>query len=288
LKPQIIHAHWIIPQGFIAAVVCRIIKSPATLICTSHGSDIFALQNLVAISARRYVYKQTKMITAVSRALKKAIIDDGCPKDRICVIPMGVDLKSKFYPENQNRNTGNLLFVGKLLKNKGIYQVIDAMHKIVKMHPATKLAIIGDGPEKAEALWLINRLNIKKHIRFLGPIPNHRLPKYYNQSDIVIFPSIASEGFGLVLVEAMGCGCAVVSSNYDAVCDIVTHGESGLLAKKNDSNAIVEAVDLLLKNHDLKVSIMVAGRKVAVSKFDWHVISEKYKNLMFKILQSMN
>ena len=100
-------------------------------------------------------------------------------------------------------------------------------------HPEAALTIIGEGPEKNSLLRKVSELRIDDQVTFKGAIENSSLPGFYQDADIVVFPSVVAndgdrEGFGLVLVEAMGCACAAVVSDLPAMRDIVEDGRNAL------------------------------------------------------------
>ncbi len=111
------------------------------------------------------------------------------------------------------------------------------------------------------------------------------MPRLYSSSAIFAMPSIVDskndqEGLGLVAIEAMGCGCAVVASSLGAVNDIIEDGINGIMVKPGDKNALADAISSLLLNKEKKSHIALNGRNSVIEKFDWDVIAEKYVGIV--------
>ncbi|MEM3113217.1 MAG: glycosyltransferase, partial [Candidatus Pacearchaeota archaeon] len=150
-NPDIIHAHWILPQGLVAYLNYKISGTPYVL--TSHGSDIFAMKKFNLI--KKLILRNAKKITLVSNAIKEEVLTKIDKNLNLEVIPMGVD--TKLFNPNKKDNTLRkkyniqgkfLLFVGRLSPEKGISYLIEAMPSVIRYSPRTKLIIIGDGTIK--------------------------------------------------------------------------------------------------------------------------------------------
>ena len=197
---HLIHAHWLIPQGLVAVLACYLTGSKIPLLCTSHGGDLFGLQGIIMNRIKRWVILKSQALTVVSRNMIEAVERLGAPHKKSCVIPMGVDLKTRFVPSETMRINDNLLFVGRLVEKKGVHYLIHAMPFILKRHPKTTLLIAGDGPERINLERASVKLEIKTHVRFLGAVKNDRLPALYQASGVLVFPSvIADDGIRKVL-----------------------------------------------------------------------------------------
>ena len=278
-----IHAHWMIPQGLIALIARYFIKSPPPIIVTSHGSDLFSLKGAIFNCLKRFVVLRSTAVTVVSNAMMNAMRQMNVDKDKVHVIPMGVDLQNRFVPNERQGATGKLLFVGRLIKNKGIDYLIEALPSILKKHPEAVLRIVGEGQEKESITKQISELNLSNNVELIGPVENDSLPELYRSSDVVVFPSIFAEGFGLVLVEALGCECATVVTDLPAMRDIIHDEKSALVVRQQDAAQLAQKVIRLLKDPKLRRTIGKQGRKDVLKRFDWEVVTEKYATLIHSI-----
>ena len=282
LKPKLINAHWVIPQGITAFIVKKLMGIPYMV--TVHGGDVYGLQNPLLIYVKKIIFQNAKYIAVVSHDIGKRIHKTIDATLKIDVISMGVDSKL-FNPNKYDESikkkyciTGPfLLFVGRLVENKGVKYLIEAMPAILKKKPTTKLMIIGSGPERDNLLLLTGKLNVQRSVIFLGAQPYMELPKYYATADIFIGPSIQTkggdaEGFGLTFVEAIMSGCKAIGTNIGGISDIV---ESKNLIKPQDPKSISsKVIELLRKKNQLS--------KEFVNKYDYLNITKQhafiYKN----------
>jgi len=281
-KPfTLIHAHWVIPQGLIAVLARKLTGKHIPILCTLHGGDLFSLQGSWFNKLKTYTLKHVDGITVVSQAMKTQLIEQGINPSRIEVIPMGVDLINRFKPTTgQKRAPNSILFVGRLVDKKGIKYLLEAMPEILKSYPDTKCHIVGAGPEEKPLKALVKKSNIEHSVCFHGPCGNHELPALFHKYSVVAFPSIITEdgdqeGFGLVLVEALGCECPVVSSDLPAIHDIVHHNKTGIIVKPEDPVALATAIQKLLSDKKLAENIGKAGRQ-HVLQYDWNNIASRY------------
>lgn len=282
---DLIHAHWLIPQGLCAAIFRNWSDYSPPLLCTSHGGDLFGLNGRFMDGMKRWVVKNASAVTTVSSAMGNAVDTLQIDMKKVHVIPMGVDLQQGFVPPHRPRSGKKLLFVGRLVEKKGLPYLIDALPLILGKHPEATLTVIGEGPQKNRLLRRVSEVGIENQVTFKGALKNASLPGYYQDSDIVVFPSVVAndgdrEGFGLVLVEALGCACAAVVTDLPAMRDIVQDGRNALVVRQKDARQIADAVIRLLDHPPLCQRLGEAGRITVLEKFDWAVIAAQYGNLI--------
>lgn len=279
---DLIHAHWLIPQGLVAAVCLVITRQKIPLLCTSHGGDLYALRGKILQRLKRWIMDKSTSLTVVSGAMKSMVVDMGIVSDKVEVIPMGVDLKGLFTPDPRvERKTDELLFVGRLVEKKGVQFLLDAMPVVMEKHPTLRLVLAGSGPMEAELKQQARWLHLSEKIDFLGMVTQARLPELYRTATLAIFPFIVAksgdqEGFGLVQVEAMGCECPVIAGDLPAIHDIITHEENGLIFPSGNTQALADAIIKLLDDPELRARLAGEGRKSVVQRFDWEAIAGKY------------
>jgi glycosyltransferase involved in cell wall biosynthesis len=125
-------------------------------------------------------------------------------------------------------------------------------------------------------------------ITFFGPVAHGDLPHFYRAATVTVVPSVVArsgdqEGLGLVIVEAMGCGCPVIASDLPAIRDVILHGETGLLVPPGQSSSLAEAICMALSAPSLLKSLSENGREWACRHFDWNEIGEKYILLLKRL-----
>jgi glycosyltransferase involved in cell wall biosynthesis len=276
---HLIHAHWLIPQGLSALLACRLINFCTPLLCTSHGGDLFGLQGIMLNQLKRLVLTRATAVTVVSRAMLNEMRQIRVNHSKAHVIPMGVDLESRFVPSEKKKKNIPLLFVGRLVKKKGVQYLIDSLPLILAKHPQAHLVVVGDGPEKGNLKLRSVDLGISDHVYFLGAVKNKHLPALYQASDVVVFPSIM-EGFGLVVVEALGCECATVTTDLPAMQDIIANGKTGLVVPQKNIRELADKIICLLDDPKLRRSLGREGRRFVLKNYDWNIIKQKYVDLI--------
>ena len=279
---SVIHAHWIIPQGFLSLLALRISNKPIKILCTSHGSDLFGLNDPLSSKLKRWVLKNVNIVTVVSRAMFDTV-KKIAPETQSAplIAPMGTDLKQTFYANHKIARKDNiLLYTGRLVDNKGIDLLIRSIPVIKQQFPSITLKIVGDGPKRASLQELARQLNIEKNVIFFGSIKHENLAKFYSEATLAVFPFQKAQGFGLVLVEALGCACPVIVSDVPAIHDIITNKQTGLIVPVNNIDILIDKIIWSLNNPEQLKTFAVNGRMHVLNNFDWEIIHQKYIKLL--------
>lgn len=201
---------------------------------------------------------------------------------------MGVDItnfsankKDPKLKKQLNPHGPILLVTGRIVEQKGLHFLLDAMPQILEKFPATQLVVVGDGPYKETLLLQANKLKIDKNVNFVGRIPNNDLPRYYASSDIFIGPSITlvsgeTEGFGVVFLEAMASKLPVIGTNVGGIPDIILNNKTGLLVEQRKPDQLADACISLLGNKTLRQNLVETSLDVIKEKFSWSAVSKRF------------
>jgi glycosyltransferase involved in cell wall biosynthesis len=277
-NPDAVHAHWLIPQGVVAALA---MPSGIPLVCTSHGSDVHALKGWLWNSVRKFVIRHSAATVGVSTALSATIASATNSSTVVHTIPMGIDTKSRFrIGAEQDRKDSELLFVGRLVKGKGLHVLLSALPQIALAAPNVTLRVVGSGPEDLRLRALSSSLGLDNRVTFEGGVQNDRLASFYQQATMLVAPYTGEEGLGLISAEALACGCAVVSADLPAIQDIVRHGETGLLFRKMDKDHMSRQILHLLANPETRRQLARNGRAHVIDNFDWSITATRYQALL--------
>lgn len=293
IKPDVVHAHWLVPQGFVAAMVGKITGTP--YVVTAHGGDVFGLQGRLAGFLKRLALEKAAKVTVVSTVIKQVVLEISKPRVDPVVLPMGVDA-SKFTSvvsddvlRNRYDVTGPLLlFVGRLSEKKGVRYLLEAMPEVISKVPSVKLLVVGSGEEAHALQQLSVSLNITDHVAFTGSIPNKDLPQFYGAADIFIGPSIRAkggdtEGFGLTFVEAGMSGCILIGSKVGGIPDIIKDGETGFLVEAKNPAAIAGKVLEVIGLQDEWPTMRSMTRSELARRFDWQFVARGYSRVLENI-----
>lgn len=154
-----------------------------------------------------------------------------------------------------------ILYVGSYLPNKNLPVILKAFQKIkLKIKNLTLVIVNEKNKLPVEYRMLINDLCIEKDICFTEYIPDQKLIELYNMADVFLFPSLY-EGFGFPVIEAMACGCPVITSDTSSLPEVV--GDAGIMVNPNDCNGIAKKAILLLKNQEIRDIMINKGLKQA-------------------------
>ncbi|MHB8446859.1 MAG: glycosyltransferase [Rudaea sp.] len=283
-RPAVVHAHWIVPQGILAALSVGRGKRPALAI-TSHGTDLFAFNSAPMRRIKRHALNKAAVVTVVSEALREAAAGLGAGTDKIHVAPMGVDLQSRFTPDRRiDRSASEVLFVGRLAPSKGLNVLLDAMPGILASRPDVSLTIAGFGPEESALRAQANRLGVAEKVAFIGAIQQSALPDLYRRAAVFAAPYVRTasgeqEGFGLTIVEAIGCGCPVVATDMPGLRDIFGTQARNIV----DPGSVNALAAIVLRVLDDPVGARQRAeeqRREILAKFDWIVVAERYAELI--------
>ncbi|RKD24584.1 hypothetical protein BEP19_09410 [Ammoniphilus oxalaticus] len=178
-----------------------------------------------------------------------------------------------------------ILFVGRLMKEKGIHMILDVMPKLIKKYPKLKLIITGSARYGRNASTpYVRKLNrqaakLRKHVVFTQFVRPNEIPYVYQLADIVVIPSFWQEPFGRVNLEAMASSKAIVASDRGGIPEVVKHEENGFVFPlKNYKEDLYESISQLLEDEDLRAEFGQKGLE-RVKQFTWARTAEQYLQL---------
>ena len=218
----------------------------------------------------------------------------GIDKKKIHVIYNGVDIQ-KFKPRPDRAELRRefgledkkkiVLFVGRLYHRKGLEILLRSIPQVLKEFNDVEYVISGKGfKEKEESLRkLAKQLDIEDHLKFLGYVPDEKLPNLYSASDIFVLPAIY-ENFPFAILEAQSTGLPVISTKVGGIPEFLVDNENGFLIDPGDSAQLTQRVLALLQDPKLAKEMGMRGRKLIEEKFDWHLISSQVIDLYHKLL----
>lgn len=291
-----LHSH-LVNSDVLAILTKKLYNKKLTLISTKHGysedilrqvEDVNNAGQLKAIAMRKPYYYITwltlKMIPnnfAVSKAMALLYQKLGFTKTAMPFIHHGVNVAVPEQAVTAQTEGPTLLIIGRLEVFKGHEYLIKAMPEVVKHFPSCKLIVLGEGSQRDNFESLAASLNVNSNIIFKGFSPSPY--KFIKQADVVVIPSLF-EPFGLVFIEAIALEKPVAGFNVAAGNEILTDGETALLAPRADHQALAANIILLLKNDVLRQQLAVNAFKHYQTGFTTAVMvkntSNYYKSLV--------
>ncbi len=240
--------HAVSPSEAVSAVLEK--KHP--LITTYHdiipllGKNRFIMEKFYFLFYNSYA-KKSDLIISDSISTKNDLVSHlGIDEEKVKVVYPGIDLE-KFKPSKKisNNKQITLLYLGGLVKRKGIYETIYAFHKVVHERNGLQLLIAGVGPEENSIKKIIEKLNLLDKVKLLGFINEERIADTYQKADIFIYLSFY-EGFGYTPLEAMASGIPVIASNKSSIPEVV--GDAGILVNPSNIKEVSEKIKFLIDN----------------------------------------
>lgn len=255
---------------------------------------------------RKAILNKYDMILMNSQFLNKRILAiDPNLALRCHVIPLGVNLQlfpSIHDPQRhqsrvqarQKRKLGGkpvLLFVGRIIPQKGLHHLLEAFVEVVKQEPQVRLLIAGSSfyGKNIETEYVKTCKQIvkscEKSVDWLGYVPNDQLPEIYQSADLLVTPSIGSEAFGLVNLEAMATGLPVLTTRVGGIGEVVQDGINGkLLQPKNLSKRLEKVLLHWLKNPEKLKEMGRQSRQIVEDQFSWNRVANDLKNLYLTLM----
>ena len=274
---DLVHSHWILPQGFVAALAAPPLRTPHVL--TAHGGDVFALRGGLLERFKRRALCGADAVTVNSSATETAVWRIA-PQVRVLRrIPMGVSeraaepAKVAELRARHRRGEGPLLlFVGRLVEEKGVEDFLRALGLVAARLPDATGLVVGDGQERGRFEALAAELGLAGRTAFTGWAPPSEIASYYGAADVFVGPSRTGpdgwvEAQGLTFVEAMMAGVPVVASRVGGVVDAVRDGETGLLAEERAPEELAAAVLRLADDEALAARLSLRARAEARGRF---------------------
>jgi glycosyltransferase involved in cell wall biosynthesis/ubiquinone/menaquinone biosynthesis C-methylase UbiE len=305
-KIDIINAHWILPNGFIAAIATKLTGVPS--VSTLPGSDVYMAQKNVIFSwMARFATRTNSWVTSNSPQLLSDLgnINESNTKKREKLMRKFSSIiygtyPDKFKPLKTNtkkiRSELNIpksdlvvLGVGRLVPKKGFRYLVEAAKFILKRKHNVTFLVVGEGDQRSELEKLAKKLGVYEKFRFPGWADYGKLVHYYNIADVFILPSVRDEKGNLddqsvSVVEAMACGKPIVATDFPGYKIVILDKQNGFLIPQKNSKEIGVAVSKLLLSKRLRDTMGKKSRELVVKNFSWLAIGKQYTMLFNKIL----
>jgi alpha-maltose-1-phosphate synthase len=219
------------------------------------------------IEAEEAEYDLADAITVPSTFARDTFIGAGVRSQKVKALPYGVDLGRYHAVSAPPPNEFRILFAGTICVRKGIRYLLDAYEKLV--HPGKKLFFAGAVEPRLEPL--LSKLRGRQDIVFTGHLTQKQIIKVMSESHVLVLPSV-EDGFGLVLAQAMACGCPIIASTNTGGPDLIDDGVEGFVVPIRSSDAIAGQLQRLADNPDLRA--LMSQRSVArvrsLGGWDWY------------------
>ena len=284
-KFDVIHAH-----DWLVAYSAKTLKNSydLPLVSTIHATEA-GRNGGIHDEVQRYINDTEWMLTYESSEVivnSKYMKNElqrlfGLPYEKINVVANGINSTAysgiekdyEFRRQYAADNEKIILFMGRLVYEKGIQHLISAMPKILENYHDAKLIIAGKGGMTDELKAQVEAMGLGQKVYFTGYLNSKQVQKMYKCADISVFPS-TYEPFGIVALEAMLAGVPVVVSDVGGLNEIVSHGVNGMKSYAGNANSIADSILTLLYDHKLCETVTKNAKLKVKQEFNWQKIAQ--------------
>jgi len=294
---DVVHIH----GGIVGFIQSHLLHGRPKMVLTVHNLYLFSrnpIMRALAWLVESRSCKRVDGVIAVSRAMERMLT---CKTGKACItnIPSGADLnpqhvrRAEIRAELDFSHSRVLLFVGRVIPEKGVHILVEAMKHLRKKYGADSPKLVIAGPPSSSftrkpssyfnaVMKLIHELDLEDSVRYMGLVERDFLERLFVAADVLVLPSI-SEAQGLVVLEAMAAGLPVVASATGGIPDMVHHEETGLLVPPGEPLALADAIRRVLTDSALARELSENGLKAARNEYSWLTVArnvvEFYKSL---------
>ena len=287
---EVVHAHWAIPSGAMAALSL----SRLPLVVSLHGSDIFlAEKSRVLGAAARFAFGRADAVTACSEDLRQRAARFGADLELSTVVPYGVDTR-QFAPDPDTRITVRreyelaedapvIVAVGRLARKKGFEFLIDAAASLVARFSGLMIVIVGEGDLAAELRERAGAHGIAEHLRLVGAVPQGKVNAWLSAADVVAVPSVHDEagnvdGLPNVLLEALASATPVVATDVGGIASVTDDGVTARIVPERSGADLSEAIEQLLTQPTAARAMGAAARDMMCRSHSWTGVAERFED----------
>jgi colanic acid/amylovoran biosynthesis glycosyltransferase len=275
------------PTGAAVMDACRIADVP--LIVHFHGYDAHRKDIITSYkNLYRQMFSQARALVAVSRKMKKQLIELGAPPEKTHYNVYGIET-DKFKTTDPSKNPPLYLAVGRFVDKKAPYLTILAFKELLKHFSSARLIMVGDGPMLEPCIHLSKALNISNSIEFTGPLEHDKIADMMQRARAFVQHSVTpdsgdSEGTPVSLLEACASGLPVISTRHAGIKDIIIENTTGFLVDEFDINEMTKHMLSLAQDPKLARDIGENARKNTLDNYTmeksianlWKIISDQF------------
>ncbi len=290
---DMIHGHWVLPNGPVAALAARQRNLP--LVLSLHGSDVFLAERTPPTAwVARWAARHAGGITACSGDLAARLAALGGPAERMEVVPYGID-PAEFFPDAAagaamrarlgiDPQRPLLVWLSRMVHKKGLSVLLDAMPAVLREQPDTLLALGGYGDLRSDLERQARRLGIEHSVIFPGAIARESVNAFWNAGDVVVIPAVRDQwgnvdGLPNIVLESMSAGRPIVASHIAGIPQVITCGEHGLLTPPGDAERLAEAILRLLRDRQYAARLGHAARERVERELRWTHVAERFERM---------
>ncbi|MBI3344783.1 MAG: glycosyltransferase, exosortase A system-associated [Gammaproteobacteria bacterium] len=301
IKPHVLHAHSPVLNAIPALRVARRLNIPVVYevrafwedAAVDHGtSREGGLRYRLTRAMETYVLKRVDAVTTICEGLRSDIVARGIPEHKVTVIPNAVDI-IKFSRDTTvdlalKRTLGleDCLvfgFIGSFYAYEGLAVLLRALPLMLRDFPRARVLLVGGGPQEEALKQLATELGVQDKVIFTGRVPHNNVQRYYDLIDVLVYPRLSMRLTDLVTplkpLEAMAQGRLIAASGVGGHCELIRDGETGVLFKADDPDALAAKVLDLIEHPERWPALKSAARRFVETERNWKVSVARYQGI---------
>lgn len=285
-KPDVLLAFFGIPCGAISWIIKTFTGIP--YLVSLRGGDVpgfrpydFAFYHRLISPVLHRIWHDAGAVVANSQGLQQ-LANDFDNRVQIEIIPNGVDIFQFSLPEKRDWNPPKMLFVGRLVYQKGLDLLVKALGELKQI--SWRLKLVGDGPHRSDLVSLAEGFGIADRIEFTGWLGKEQITKEYQEANLFVFPS-RHEGMSNAVLEAMASGLPVVASDIAGNEELIVQGKTGLLVPPENTKALCDGLRTLLTDPAAMKKFGLESRLRVENHFTWERVANQYLDLLHGIVE---
>jgi glycosyltransferase involved in cell wall biosynthesis len=276
IRPDVIYCQTLLSESFAGIMAGKLLRIPVAVRAVG---EIYVRTSFFERLMLKFILRNSAIVLALTNNMKKAVLKaHKCA--RVEIVPEGVDYDFfRKYPEKGKRHD-SVLFVGSLTALKSVDTLLEAFETVEKELPKATLTLIGDGDKSEELKKLSKKLGLKR-VYFMGSKTREDVAGYMKSSSLLVLPSV-SEGFPLVITEAMASGLPVIATRIRGIPEIIEDGKNGYLVEPKKPEELAEKIIFLLKHKEARKKMSLNNTEKS-KNYDWDVITDKLLSIFERI-----
>ncbi|MFN3946632.1 MAG: glycosyltransferase family 4 protein [Aquificaceae bacterium] len=268
-KPQILIANN--GKEYLNALICGKL-SKAKVVFFRH------MERMKSWGVKRFVFPYVDLFLAVSDHVKRNLIEEGVKPERVKVVYNLID-EERFYWKEKPRDFLNFLFVGKVDKGKGVWDLLYAFERLSKIKDKVRCFYVGEGPEREKLQKAVYEKGLKDKVFVVGY--TKEVERYYQHSHVCVIPSKETEAFPRVAIEALACGCALISSDVGGTKEAILEGKNGYVFMAGDVEGLFQK---MLKASQEWESLSLDSLRLYRERFSRQKVMESFIRALEELL----
>ena len=291
----ILHGHWVVPGGAMAAAAA----DARPVVISLHGSDVFVAERYgVARLVARSTLRKAAWVTACSHDLEQRAIAIGADPERTDVVSYGVDA-DRFKPDVTARavvrerlecpmDTKIVFTAGRLVRKKGFEYLIEGVAQLRDRWQGLQLVVAGSGDLEGELRGRAAARGLSDRVRFVGAVPQDDMPTWFAAADIIVVPSVRDtagnvDGLPNVVMEALASGTPLVTTTVGGISAVTVDRRTALVVDPGDAQALSDAIETLLQQPELSAALGRSARDNVCRSHSWIHVARRFDEIYERV-----